>query len=243
MPGANGETAPQPESLPTPDAATSGEAVPQSYEQGYNGGYSNGSNCNCSSPYPSTDGYYGSDPGCTNGSCGDQDYGVGGYMDDCGGGTQWFGGVYGLLMTRDNPDFRRHTFSSIRPGGGYPYYPTADVTVLSIPNAEHDYRAGFEVRFGSTFGTAAGATPAAIRYGYGGYDSSYGYGSGCDTCDNNCCQTQNYAWEIGYWFLDDDVNTAQVVDAIPTDTNRYVRHEEFCRPAIQQPTRQRLLRL
>ena len=41
------------------------------------------------------------------------------------------------------------------------------------------------------------------------------------------CDVQEYAWEFGYWILDDDVNTAQVIDSIPTDTDRMYGMKNF----------------
>jgi hypothetical protein len=121
-------------------------------------------------------------------------------------------------MTRDDADFRRFTAMFDTPGGGYPYYPVSDFTVLHSHSVDHDYRSGVELRFGCTFAS-------------GGYDecdqacgTPYGYGySGCD----NSCDVQEFAWEFGYWFLDDDVNTAQVVDSIPTDTDRMYGMKNF----------------
>ena len=85
----------------------------QSYEGGYNNGNQGGyqDNCNCSSPYPTTGGQYNNSGYVDNGyggytsACG-PDYGVGQYMDSSCGGPQWFGGVYYLFMTRDNPNFQ-----------------------------------------------------------------------------------------------------------------------------------------
>jgi hypothetical protein len=226
------------EMLPTPEPANNGSVMSgqvingqPSYDAGYNGnqaGYQDGS-ANCSSPYPNTgsyvDGGYGGSAACG------PDYGVSQYFDSNGGGSQWFGGVYALLMTRDNPDFRRLTIQVDNPT--YPYYPTPDVTVLSMPHADHDYREGIEVRFGSTFSVGGSSCDTDCGpYGYGGYgDSSgygggYGHGSGYGDCGGCGCQ-QDYAWEVGYWILDDDINEVIVIDAIPTDTNRIYGMKNF----------------
>ena len=94
------------------------------------------------------------------------------------------------------------------------------MTVLATPEVDHDYRGGFEIRFGSTISTGNSCDSGCDSYGYGGY--GYGSGNGC-----NSCATQDYAWEFGYWFLDDDVNSAQVVDGDPTDTNRIYGMKNF----------------
>ena len=75
------------------------------------------------SSYPNT-GYANGSSGCNGGEY-DQDYGLGGYFDENGSGTQWFGSISGLIMTRDNPDFtalsrfnlirREHTRTIPRP--------------------------------------------------------------------------------------------------------------------------------
>jgi hypothetical protein len=143
------------------------------------------------------------------------DYGVSGYFNHGGGGTQWFGGLYWLFMNRDDGEFRRLSAQFDTPAGGYPYYPTADTTVLSTENVDHDYRSGVELRFGSTLSTTSWS--ADDCYGYGGN----GYGSGCGSC------APDFAWEVGYWILDDDLNCAQIVDAIPNDTDRIYGMKNF----------------
>jgi hypothetical protein len=173
------------------------------------------------SGYPQT-GYPNGTAGCADGAYGStsagcySDYGVSGYFNGHGSGTQWFGGVYGLYMTRDDGEFRRLTAQFDTPAGGYPYYPTADVTVLSTENVDHDYREGVEIRFGSTLSTGSWMHDDCNGYGYG-------YGTGCDTS----CATNDFAWEVGYWILDDDLNTDQIVDAIPTDTDRMYGMKNF----------------
>jgi hypothetical protein len=159
---------------------------------------------NGAAPYPSTDA---SNCDCNDGSYYSNvgtDYGVSGYLDSGSCGRQWFGGVYYLFMSRDNPDYRRFTVEVDTPPADY--YPTADVTVLSSPHADHDYRSGFELRFGSTLLNRSSCDTGCDPYGYGG---------GC----NSYCAPE-YAWEIGYWYLDDDINTVQVIDSIPTDADQ-----------------------
>jgi hypothetical protein len=87
--------------------------------------------------------------------------------------------------------------------------------VLSTADVDHDYRSGVEIRFGSTFSTGGWADDDC--YGYG-----YGYGNNC-----GCSTAPDFAWEIGYWFLDDDQNSVQVVDAIPNDTFRMYGMKNF----------------
>jgi hypothetical protein len=148
------------------------------------------------------------------------DYGLGSYFDNPHHDSNWFGGVYWLFMTRDDADFRRFTAMFNTPAGGYPYYPVSDFTVLHSNSVDHDYRSGGEVRFGCTF--ASGGydecdTACGTPYGY-----AYGYDNGCNSCD-----VQEFAWEFGYWILDDDVNTAEAIDSIPTDTNRMYGMKNF----------------
>jgi hypothetical protein len=168
--------------------------------------------------YPSTGGH-GDVSGYGYGSnCGYQDYGVSGYMDQSCNNTQWFGGVYWLFMNRDDGEFRRLTAQMDTPVA-YPYYPTADQIVLTTDNVDHDFRSGFEVRFGSTLTSGGGW--------YQDDCDSYGYGNGCDTGCQQSCATATFAWEVGYWLLDDDLNSYQIVDAIPTDTDRIYGMKNF----------------
>jgi hypothetical protein len=174
-------------------------------EHGYpQAGYPNGT-ASCDSPV------YGSTGGSSY-----PDYGVSGYFNGAGSGTQWFGGVYGLYMNRDDGEFRRLTAQFDTPAGGYPYYPTSDTTVLSTENVDHDFRSGVELRFGSTLSTTSWSADDC-----NGYGSHCGYGSGCNTC------APDFAWEVGYWILDDDLNSAQIVDAIPNDTDRMYGMKNF----------------
>ncbi len=168
--------------------------------------------------YPTTS-YPGGDAvGANCDESGYPDYGLGSYFDNPHHDSNWFGGVYALFMTRDDADYRRFTSMFNTPAGGYPYYPVSDFTVLHSNSVDHDYREGVEVRFGCTFAT-------------GGHDecdtacgTPYGYGYGCD---DSCSSMEQYAWEFGYWYLDDDVNTAQAIDSIPTDTDRMYGMKNF----------------
>ena len=150
---------------------------------------------------------------------GHDDYGLGSYFDNPHHDSNWFGGVYYLFMTRDDSDYRRLTAEFDTPAG-YPYYPAPEWTVLSSSHVDHDYRSGVEIRFGSTF-AAGGHDECDNACG-----TPYGYGYGCDNSCNSC-DVQEFAWEFGYWILDDDLNTAQVVDSIPTDTDRIYGMKNF----------------
>ncbi len=198
-----GSAAPQPsESLPTPDPAMSGDPAAQGY--------------NSTSPYPSTDatnGYFASDPGRNLGANGYQDCGVDGYMEDCDDGSQWFGGVYGLYMTRSQPGYRRYTVGVDPPTN--PYFPAAADTEnesdcnFLVP----DWREGIEVRLGCTFGVGD-----SCDYGDSGC-GGYGEACGCEPGCNPCCQ-QMYAWEVAYWGIDREVQE-QFVDGPVVGTFRY----------------------
>lgn len=99
---------------------------------------------------------------------------------------QWFVGLYGLYMERDNPGkaitaFRVEDESAIVT----PYYPPATVDFISTSQTDVDGEFGGEVRFGSTFG-----------------------------CADPCGGGQPFAWEIGYWALGD--NESQTSSTITT---------------------------
>ncbi len=189
-----------------PNGVVPGSEVAPANGYGANCNYSNGAT------YPASSAYTG------DAACG-SDYGLSSYFDNSCGGTQWFGGVYWLFMNRDNPDFRRFAAQFETPAGGYPYYPTSDVTMLSSPDVDHDYRSGAEVRFGSTLGGWHRDDCDDHGYGYGGYSNH------CDNCEP--CSPPRFAWEVGYWILDDDENIEEVVDSIPTDTYRIYGMKNF----------------
>lgn len=147
------------------------------------------------------------------------DGGLGGYFDNPHHDSNWFGGVYYLFMTRDDSDHRRLTAMFNTPAA-YPYYPPAEWTALSTSHVDHDYRSGVEIRFGSTFAGGHDECDSACGTPYG-----YGYGDSCNS--SSSCDVHEYAWEFGYWILDDDLNTAQVIDSIPTDTERIYGMKNF----------------
>ncbi len=137
----------------------------------------------------------GSYPSYYSGEGCNEGHGLSKYFDNPCHDTVWFGGVYWLFMERDRPAPRKMTVSVDHSTMPPSYYPQGDRTVLVSP--DHDFRSGVEVRFGSTF---------AI-------------GDGCDPC----CAPQTYAWEIGWWGLDDDLQqqtTVQDFTGMP-DTRRY----------------------
>jgi hypothetical protein len=203
---------PQQGNLPTPDPAMSGDAMSQGNLQGYNS----------SSSYPTTDGmggYLSTDPGSANGNCGYQDYGYDACMDECDSGSGWFGGVYGLYMTRSRPDYRSYTVGVDSVATGTPYYPQASDTenqsdcALLVPH----WRGGVEVRLGCTFGIGD-----SCDYGdCGPCDSGGGCDNacGCQPCSTPCCQ-QMYAWEVAWWGIEGDVQQ-QFVDGPLTPNFRY----------------------
>jgi hypothetical protein len=196
---------PAAESLPAPEPAMNGADA-----QGYN---------LSDAPANGSAGYPAGDCGCNNGTYDDYGYGLDGYMDGGnGGGTQWFGGVYALYMTRSQPSYRPYTAGVDSVATGTPYYPQpgdieneSDCTYL-VP----DWREGVEVRLGFAFGC--------------GDSCDYGdCGTGCNTCGENpcgcepCCQPccqQMYAVEAAWWGIDRDVQD-QFVDGPLTPNFRY----------------------
>ncbi|MGD9632844.1 MAG: BBP7 family outer membrane beta-barrel protein [Pirellulales bacterium] len=188
-----------------------------------------GDAASANSPYPSTNGYMASDPGCTTCSAGDGYGGSYGGLDgygDCGcgceqGGT-WFGGIYGLYMTRTQGPYRNYTAGIDSAATGTPYFPQpGDIENYSdcaymVPH----WRGGVEARIGCTFGIGE-----SCDYGdcYDDCGCNSGYGSGCDPCGcESCCPPccQQYAWEVAWWGLDGDVQQ-QFVDGPLTPNFRY----------------------
>lgn len=222
----NGNGAPQNGNLPTPQG-NGGEMLPTPVEGSMNGdaasaaGYGPSAGCNCGG-YPNS-GYVGGGygGGGYSGGCGD-DYGLGGYMEECDGGSSWFGGVYGLYMTRTEPAYRRYTVGVDTAATGTPYFPVPGNTEnfsdcdLLIP----DWRYGYEIRLGCTFDLGSDcAADAACGYGAG-------YNTGCDPCNSGCeccqpCCQQQYAWEVAFWSLDRDVQNQYVDGPIVGDFRYY----------------------
>jgi hypothetical protein len=191
-------TAPAVEPLPSPTPAMGGAAG-----QG--------------SPYPSTLGYMSGDPGYTN--C-DNNFGYGaidGYDECCDDGGRWFGGVYGLYMTRTQGPYRNYTAGIDSAATGTPYFPqSSDIENYSdcaflVPH----WRGGAEARLGFTFGVGDSCD-------YGDcYDDCGGYGNacGCETACQPCCQ-QMYGLEVAWWGLDNEVQE-QYVDGPVVGNFRY----------------------
>lgn len=91
---------------------------------------------------------------------------------------QWFAGIYGLYLDRAGDSSKRAVAYLEDDQNAYmpanDYYPMPGMPTLFTADANDSGMWGAEVRFGSTFG--------------------------CDPC--NCMQP--YAWEVGYWGLDND---------------------------------------
>ncbi|MEN0111592.1 MAG: hypothetical protein AAF805_12805 [Planctomycetota bacterium] len=93
----------------------------------------------------------------------------------CGPRRQWFVGIYGLFLNRHDVGKRQVAYCTDTTGytAGQTYYYAPGDSALFTSDADGDPSWGAEVRFGSTFG--------------------------CDPC--GCGQP--FAWELGYWALDD----------------------------------------
>lgn len=92
---------------------------------------------------------------------------------------QWFAGAYYLFMNRAG-DQSKSAVAYLTDTASFTgdYYPTSSDTFLNTADASFDAMHGAEIRFGSTFG----------------YDP--------------CSCSQPFAWEVGYWALNDDSNQA-----------------------------------
>ncbi|MGI9457092.1 MAG: BBP7 family outer membrane beta-barrel protein [Aeoliella sp.] len=211
---------PQPESVPKP--AANGHATPVAPANG--GNYATG-DYGCDTGVPGANnwngyvqtpaaaagcntGGYGA-YGCDTGTCDYGTFGGGAIGNGLLGGRQsnrqWFFGVYGLYMSRDNPGYEKIAVLVDSPAA-YPYYPTQAETFLSTSDLDTDFQWGAEIRFGSTFGRAGGR-------------NSCDQGYGCDTGCNTQCGPQPYAWEVVYWGLSEDDQWAVRTDAL-ADTDR-----------------------
>lgn len=108
-----------------------------------------------------------------------QNCGSGGY----GGGAGWFGGIYGLLMERDNGPKIPLAFvgdGSMVAGD----YPLSDAVILRTRDADIGFQGGFESRIGKWFG-----------------------GGDC------CCSGPRWGVEGVYWGLFEDDAAATYVDS------------------------------
>ena len=182
---------------PAPQMA-SGAAVATSYPTATVGGSDGG--CNTAAPATNWEGYMPSNGGCATGDCGTGSCDTGGYSyQECGDASyacgdycnaapqrQWFAGLYGLYMGRDNPGKVVSTVEVNNAPTGT-YYPQPDTdTFFFTSEADIDFTGGAEVRFGSTFGCAT------------------------DPC--GCMSYQPFAWELAYWALDEDSSFAEITD-------------------------------
>ncbi len=155
--------------------------------------------CGCNTANYGEGDYY-TAPGCGCGSTGGYpNCGACSACEDCGCDNQWFGGVYVLGMTRTNSSPIKLT-TEIPGGSSYPYYPTANDTVLTTRDADYDWRVGMEVRFGSTF---------TIGESCNACQSTCGYNTSCGC--NSCAPQQMYAWEVAWWGLDNSPSTQTAV--------------------------------
>lgn len=194
--------APTPEAVPAPPGTLAPHIAPAQYPENYSNqpqpaGYSS---------YPATEqqggwegyvqapgqAYQGA--GCQTGTCGTEecDPGMSGYLKGhltnacCG--RQWFFGAYALYMTRDNPSYHKFAAQVDMPmPNPYPYYPTQSDIILSTNDIKPDWQWGAEVRLGSTFGRS------------------------CDPCG---CGPRPYAWELVYWGLAEDDQSALRTDML-----------------------------
>ncbi|HYO23400.1 MAG TPA: hypothetical protein VEQ85_00465 [Lacipirellulaceae bacterium] len=145
-------------------------------------------------------------PGCATGNCGTgygapcntapygacdtySTYGgMGGVLSKHAGCGYWFGGVYGLLMDRDNSNKYPLVFAQTSmPVSSYPSA-TPNV-VLTTRDVDVGFQPGVEFRLGRTFGCGP-----------------------IDPCSCGCATAPRWGLEGVYWTLFDDDATASYVD-------------------------------
>jgi hypothetical protein len=145
------------------------------YGYGGYGGY--GAPCN-TAPYGACDTYssYGG--------------GMSGVLSKHAGCGYWFGGVYGLLMDRDEANKYPLVFA-VADGAANGYYPPSSAIVLRTRDADIGYQPGVEVRFGRTFGCAP-INP-------------------CDPCGCGACMPK-WGLEGVYWTIFEEDDQAFYVD-------------------------------
>ncbi len=189
--------------MPTPDPAADsygyGSPAPGAYAPGAgyesypgqgaagcatgncNTGAGYGASCNTGAAYGACDTYstYGGMNGCISKGAG------------CG---YWFGGVYGLLMDRDNANKYPLVFTSAN-GAPDGYYPPSNQVVLRTRDADIGFQPGVEFRLGRTFGCGGGCSSA------------------CDPCGGCGSYGPNWGLEGVYWTLFEDEADAQYVDS------------------------------
>lgn len=143
--------------------------------------------------------------GCSTGSCATGDCGTSVYGCDTGAycapvtpaapRRQFFLGLYGLYMGRDNPGKATSVFLVDGAPAGT-YYPDPGTDVLfATSEADVDFTGGGEIRVGTTFGC------------------------GTDPCTG--CAYQPFAWEMGYWGLAEDSSVGEIVDDFGGTTRIY----------------------
>jgi hypothetical protein len=121
---------------------------------------------------------------------------MGGALGKHAGCGYWFGGVYGLLMDRDNSDKYPLAFTSVD-GAPDGYYPPSSAIALRTRDADIGFQPGVELRLGRTFGCAP-ANP-------------------CDPCGCGACAPK-WGLEAAYWTLFEDDDTAVYFDQAGTRT-------------------------
>jgi hypothetical protein len=175
----NGTQPPQP--MAADDYATPGQMYPG---QGAAGGGNCQTNGTGYEGYPANGTAYGASNSYS--TFGHDRPGMMGRLLGRGGCNYWYGGVYGLLMERDNGDKVPLAFAtSPMPAGDYP---PADAVVLTTRNVDLDFQGGVEFRLGRTFG--------------GGYDP----------CGGSCNCGPSWGLESVYWTLFEEDETATYVD-------------------------------
>ncbi len=168
-----GESAAVESAPPTPVQENSGPT--QAYSGGYGCNYYNTFDCGRS---------------YANGPCGETCRGKGG-LQGCGAsGHRWFGGVYGLLMERDDSNSVPLGFVTTNGVGSYP---TDAEIALTANDSDVGFQGGLEIRFGAYFGGPAGCNPSACG--------------------------PSRAWEFVYWGMFEDSSTAVITD-VTGDANR-----------------------
>ncbi len=151
---------------PTPVQENNGQA--QAYSAGY--GYYNYNTFDCGAGY-------------AYGPCGETCRSKGG-LQGCGAsGHRWFGGVYGLVMERDDSSRVPLGFVTTNGVGSFP----ADAEIaLTTRDGDVGFQGGLELRFGAYFGGPVGCNPSSCG--------------------------PSRAWEFVYWGLFEDNNTAFITD-------------------------------
>ncbi|QDT70521.1 hypothetical protein MalM25_34690 [Planctomycetes bacterium MalM25] len=190
---------------PTPTySATPSEATPTSGAMPYDGGYQQQGATSYATPTASygatnhgavsygsagcatgdcntTSGYAGYDHACATPAC---DAAPACNLAPCRPRRQWFAGIYGLYLNRAGDASKRAVSYMTDTTGwtaGNDYYYSSGDPILFTADASNDDFFGGEIRFGSTFG--------------------------CDPC---ACG-QPFAWEVGYWGIDDGEDVATLI--------------------------------